>query len=60
MKRLQVWFDRLAGICHEEQARLMRARAIFSQTGPDVAALQTPACWRRRQRVTIGNHRRSG
>lgn len=57
MKQLQVWFERIAGVCHEEQARLMRARAIFSQPGPDVTALQTPACWRRRQRITTrGNH----
>lgn len=52
MKQLQLWFERIAGVCHEEQARLMRARAIFSQSGPNVAALQTPACWRRRQRIT--------
>jgi len=60
MKQLQVWFERIAGVCHEEQARLSRARAIFAQSGPDVAALQTPACWRRRQRVTTHNNRRAG
>lgn len=51
MKRLQHWFDLLAGISHEENARLERARAIFCQNGPDIEALQVPACWRRRQRV---------
>lgn len=60
MKQLQIWFERIAGVCHEEQARLMRAHAIFAQTGPDVAALQTPACWRRRQRVTASSNRRNG
>ena len=50
MKRLQHWFDLLAGISHVEQARLERARAIFSDDGPDIATLQTPACWRRRSR----------
>ena len=29
MKRLQQWFDLLAGISPNEQARLERARAIF-------------------------------
>jgi len=51
MKRLQHWFDLMAGIAHDEQARLERARAIFSASGPNVDALQTPACWRRRARV---------
>ena len=51
MKRLQQWFDLLAGISPNEQARLERARAIFGASGPDVTALQTPACWRRRTRV---------
>lgn len=51
MKRLQHWFDLLAGISPDEQARLERAIAIFGDSGPDIAALQTPACWRRRNRV---------
>jgi len=51
MKRLQHWFDLIAGISHDEQARLERARAIFGDNGPDVTALQTPACWRRRNRI---------
>lgn len=52
MKHLQHWFDLLVGISHDEQARLERARAIFDDHGPDVAALQTPACWRRRNRLS--------
>lgn len=51
MKRLQQWFDLIAGISHDQQARLEQARAIFAAQGPDVADLQTPACWRRRARV---------
>lgn len=53
MKRLQHWFDLIAGIAHDEQARLEHARAIFSARGPDVNALQTPACWRRRARICV-------
>ena len=51
MKRLQQWFDLIAGIYHDEQARLERARAIFCTSSTDVEALQTPACWRRHARV---------
>jgi len=51
MKRLQQWFDLIAGISHDEQARLERARAIFSASCKDDELLKTPACWRRRARV---------
>lgn len=51
MKQLQKWFDLLAGVCAEEEARLARARAIFSDAGPDVSTLTFPACWRRPARV---------
>jgi hypothetical protein len=47
MKQLQTWFNRIAGVCSEEQERLAIARAIFAERGPDLAALATPACWRR-------------
>lgn len=47
MQRLQKWFDLLAGISADEQARLARAHAIFATGGPDLAALDLPACWRR-------------
>ena len=50
MKRLQKWFELLAGISAEEEARLARARAIFAPS-PDTSSLETPACWRRRQRI---------
>jgi hypothetical protein len=51
MKRLQHWFDIVAGIAHDEQLRREQARAIFANKGPNVDALQTPACWRRRARI---------
>ena len=54
MKQLQKWFDLLAGVCAEEEARLARARAIFADAGPDVSNLAVPACWRRPARV--GSH----
>lgn len=50
MKRLQHWFDLMAGIAHDEQARLEQARAIFNNS-IDLEELQTPACWRRRARI---------
>lgn len=53
MKRLQQWFDLIAGISHDQQERLEQARAIFASNGPDIADLQTPACWRRRPRVNF-------
>ena len=54
MKQLQVWFNRIAGVCNEEQERLAVARAIFAERGPDLAALATPACWRRNRPVWCG------
>ena len=51
MQRIQKLFDLLAGISAEENARLARARAIFAEKETDLAALQLPACWRRRQRA---------
>ena len=53
MKRLQHWFDLIAGISHDEHARLEHARRIFSASGPDVEKLQMPACWRRSARVVL-------
>lgn len=48
MERLQKWFELLAGVSHEEHARLARAHQIFAAAGPDLAVLELPACWRRR------------
>ena len=52
MKRIQKWFELIAGICREELAREERAREIFTCADPDIQALQKPACWRRRCRIT--------
>lgn len=47
MQTLQKWFDLLAGVSAEEEARRQRAHAIFARRNPDLEALQLPACWRR-------------
>lgn len=51
MKRLQKWFEQIAGISQEELDRLARARAIFGEPRQDIGALQMPACWRRKRRI---------
>lgn len=51
MKRLQHWFDIIAGIAHDELTRLERARSIFGAAPLDMETLSTPACWRRRARI---------
>lgn len=51
MKRIQKWFDAIAGISQGEHERLARAREIFGTAGMDVSALKKPACWRRRARI---------
>lgn len=51
MNRIQKWFEVMAGVTQEEQARQAIARAIFCQPGFDVAALKIPACWRRQVKV---------
>lgn len=53
MERIQKLFELLAGISAEEDARLARAKAIFADNDMDMHALQVPACWRRKQRVTL-------
>ena len=51
MKRIQKWFDQIAGVSQDELDRLARAREIFCSAGVDLSALKKPACWRRRARV---------
>ena len=51
MKRIQKLFELIAGISQEDIEREARARQIFAARNTDVAALQTPACWRRKRRV---------
>jgi hypothetical protein len=51
MEQIQKWFEFIAGVSREEQAREALARKIFSST-QDLESLLTPACWRRKSRVT--------
>jgi len=55
MKRLQKWFDQIAGVAQGESERLARAREIFASGGIDEASLKKPACWRRKARVQYRN-----
>lgn len=54
MNRLQKWFEVLAGISYEEQARLARAHEIFANAGPNLEMLELPACWRRKALIAAG------
>ncbi|MGA9396085.1 MAG: hypothetical protein WCA83_11085 [Azonexus sp.] len=51
MEQIQKWFDFIAGVSREDKAREELARVIFSST-QDTESLLTPACWRRKSRVT--------
>lgn len=51
MKRLQQWFDQIAGVTQDERDRQARAREIFATVGVDISRLTMPACWRRQARV---------
>lgn len=51
MKRLQKWFEQIAGITQQELDRQARAQEIFSGNRPDISALERPACWRRQRRI---------
>jgi len=51
MKRIQKWFELIAGISQEDLEREARARQIFAERKTDIAALQKPACWRRDRRI---------
>ena len=55
MKRIQKWFEVIAGISQEEQDRWALAQEIFGRTGAgvgaDLSALKIPACWRRQVRI---------
>lgn len=52
MKRIQKWFEQIAGVSQEERARWAMAQQIFAPRPLDVMALQTPAYWRRKARVS--------
>lgn len=56
--RLQSLFDRLAGISRHQASLLAQAQSIFAPDERGLAALDTPACWRRPARVRRGQRRR--
>ena len=51
MNRIQKWFEQIAGVYLAESHRLTLAQEIFAAPRVDVAALQKPACWRRKSRI---------
>lgn len=53
MNRIQKIFEQLVGFTEEERRRLAFARQIFAARGLDLAAMDRPACWRRKARVTL-------
>lgn len=53
MEQLQKFFERLAGVTHEEKRRLAFARQLFGASGIDFEAMEVPACWRRRNRISF-------
>jgi hypothetical protein len=53
MNYLQKWFELIAGITQEERDRREFAEQVFARRIFD-AALQTPACWRRRSARNSG------
>ena len=52
MKRIQKWFEQIAGISQEERQRWAMAQQVFAARPIDVLALQRPAYWRRKARVS--------
>jgi hypothetical protein len=51
MKCIQKWFEVMAGISQEEQARWALAQEIYGRPATDMSALKMPACWRRQVRI---------
>lgn len=51
MNRMQRLFEQIAGVCQAETQRWAMAQEIFGAPRIDVAALQKPACWRRKARI---------
>jgi len=54
MKRMQKWFEIIAGISQEERDRYALAQQIFGNDSLNMGQLQTPACWRRPRRIKSG------
>ena len=48
MDHVQKWFEKIAGITHEDCARLEFARMHFGKQPFNASTLQKPACWRRK------------
>ncbi|EXI69724.1 MAG: hypothetical protein AW08_00217 [Candidatus Accumulibacter adjunctus] len=48
MNTIQKWFEQVAGVTRDERARWALAQQVYGARGLDVAALQKPACWRRK------------
>jgi hypothetical protein len=51
MNRIQKLFEQIAGVYQAETNRWAVAQEIFATPRVDVAALQKPACWRRKSRI---------
>jgi hypothetical protein len=51
MNRIQKLFEQIAGVYQAETQRWAVAQEIFTAPRMDVAALQKPACWRRKSRI---------
>lgn len=50
MNRLQQLFERLAGVHRQDS---LARDSIFSQPPREFAALEKPACWRRKKTATL-------
>ncbi|MEF8753522.1 MAG: hypothetical protein V5B60_06205 [Accumulibacter sp.] len=48
MNTIQKWFEQVAGVTRTERARWALAQQVYGARGLDIAALQKPACWRRK------------
>jgi hypothetical protein len=51
MNAIHTWFEQVAGVTSGERARGVLAQQVQAARGLDVAALQKPACWRRKASV---------
>lgn len=56
MKKLQRWFEVLAGVADDQLGRIDIARHIYNTPAPDLSPLSVPACWRRARRIRIAGY----
>lgn len=54
MKKLQRWFEVLAGVDQNELTRLHIALDVYTAPRTDLSPLEKPACWRRPRRIRYG------